>query len=878
MATEDPIDFAHTAILQVAHIASSLGVELKRPVCARLGAELLLVADYIDTAGLDQENRLRLRISKLLRDVETICNWPHQIRKNGYPLLEAIGESLQGMNSYERAHHKIRRGLDNLTKDSRNTEGVITHIAKFTKRDRKASRRDVSDDTAPTKQTAQPQCSKHANELVHRALKEVMCCTCQIDGPGESTPRGHLVCLLLQPPSQQGTGQDLVQFDMLFSSTPLWQGLRLSRWQEVGLLVPRSSYTSTRKRARFADADDTPQNTPSLLSSRRFSRVDRGQFCRLIGVEADSRLCLSVQNEELQHCFEPPRQNVKHVPGIPLATILRNHHLPPRMKVVLAYIIAYSVWQYYDSDWMKTEWTSETIQFMQEARAPGDVEKVYTWKPYLSVHFNGDDPECNEFNKTLGVVHYYPRIRALGIMLVEIGIGFPLFKENNQDQPLAARINKELLTALDYTRDRARWRDFDYPGYMSAISHCLEPDTFNIAPFVEGASSREWKEGLKQRRNILYDKVVFPLEELLQGTKWMNDYTKIDPLDLTRQNTKFEQAGMPEDTEERKVSKKKRIPTEKAAARWLSRLEDFHKELAQVTSKVGLRNPERRVRIAILDTGYDEGAPFFFLPGIQSRLKGWKDWVDRSDTPQDCDGHGTHLVSLIMKCAPEADLYVARIAKDARNFSDSSEHIANAISLASDDWKADIISMSFGFADEQPCISEAIHKALYQRHHSILFFAAAANFGGNSREMFPARHDSVISIRATNANGDFEDSNPPKSEDEANVFGTLGVDVPSAWPDRADEVCKSGSSISTAIAAGIAGFLLEYIGSHPPDKPFYAVQRRAWTRKGMHAIFKALASDTLRVKTGYLYLKVWDLIGQSEDSRWAKLGTALSDL
>ncbi|PYH91063.1 hypothetical protein BO71DRAFT_401694 [Aspergillus ellipticus CBS 707.79] len=70
MATEDPIDFASAAISKAADIASSLGVKLKRPVCARLGAELFLVADYLDTAGLDQENRLRLRISKLLREVK----------------------------------------------------------------------------------------------------------------------------------------------------------------------------------------------------------------------------------------------------------------------------------------------------------------------------------------------------------------------------------------------------------------------------------------------------------------------------------------------------------------------------------------------------------------------------------------------------------------------------------------------------------------------------------------------------------------------------------------------------------------------------------------------------------------------------------------
>ena len=74
MSSEDPLDFAYTAIARVADIASLLGVQHKRPICGRLGAELLLVADYLDTADHDQEERLRLRISKLLKDVETICS------------------------------------------------------------------------------------------------------------------------------------------------------------------------------------------------------------------------------------------------------------------------------------------------------------------------------------------------------------------------------------------------------------------------------------------------------------------------------------------------------------------------------------------------------------------------------------------------------------------------------------------------------------------------------------------------------------------------------------------------------------------------------------------------------------------------------------
>lgn len=184
--------------------------------------------------------------------------------------------------------------------------------------------------------------------------------------------------------------------------------------------------------------------------------------------------------------------------------------------------------------------------------------------------------------------------------------------------------------------------------------------------------------------------------------------------------------------------------------------------------------------------------------------------------------------------------------------------------------------MSFGFADEQPCVSDAIREALFERNDSILFFAAASNHGANDREMFPARHQSVISIRGTNANGKFEDFNPPKREDESLVFGTLGLDVPSSWPNSDHEEYKSGTSIATVIAAGMAGCLLGYISSHPPEKPFYSVKHRAWTRQGMLAIFRALSSNTLQ--TGYWYMTVWDLIGKSEDARWAKLGVALSEL
>lgn len=59
-----------------------------------------------------------------------------------------------------------------------------------------------------------------------------------------------------------------------------------------------------------------------------------------------------------------------------------------------------------------------------------------------------------------------------------------------------------------------------------------------------------------------------------------------------------------------------------------------------------------------------------------SRIKDWKDWVDKSDSFEDCNGHGTHAVALAMKTAPAAEIFVARVAKNREDLQGASENIA----------------------------------------------------------------------------------------------------------------------------------------------------------------------------------------------------------
>ncbi|UNI20026.1 hypothetical protein JDV02_006159 [Purpureocillium takamizusanense] len=716
--------------------------------------------------------------------------------------------------------------------------------------------------------------------LAYNALREHMCCSCHCDGE-------HLTRLLLRPPPLQNTAHNgHVQFDMLFSARA-WKGAGSGHWQDVQLLVPRAKRSKKRARILSLESNDDIQPLPSPPEPLSV-RVDHGQFCKLISSETRSRVCLTVHDGKLHKTgFDHLRQIVQHAPGISLANLLRIHHLSARMKVTLAYILAQSVWQYYDSDWMKTAWTSETIQFIEECA--GEQGGIFAFKPYLSVRFGDEeDPLAGERSTIDGEIHHYPRVRALGTMLVEIGIGSPLpmnYSARTISSSVAAAVNEHLLQAIQHSKNERLWRDCDYPDYLAAVSSCLHPCIFGSAtsmPAVGGEGEEPFIHGLKRRRDILYDKVVFPLEELLQRTRWMDQLTSISPLETPTESVPAhgvvaEQLPSPaKDADDAGAAPPAQTDPEskRKARRWLLQMRRLNHELAAAQAKP--ISPAARVRIAVLDTGCDDNAAFFLHSDHGSRLQEWKDWVDESEQWQDQHGHGTHLVSLIMQIAPDALMYVARVARSPDELLGASDNVAKAISWASKEWRADIISMSFGYAEEQRNISRAIRGALYERDDAVLFFAAASNYGANEREMFPARHDSVISIRCTNFDGDFEGFNPARSQDEETAFGTLGMDVPSSWlsTHHQAEEYKSGSSVAAAVAAAMAAGLLGYAGLRSGGCASLNVAEKLRTRKGMLAVFRALATPTLKER--YLYLAPWKWMEGSDEVRWATLVAALS--
>lgn len=67
-----------------------------------------------------------------------------------------------------------------------------------------------------------------------------------------------------------------------------------------------------------------------------------------------------------------------------------------------------------------------------------------------------------------------------------------------------------------------------------------------------------------------------------------------------------------------------------------------------------------RVKIAVLDTGLDLSHPDIWKEYQNGRIKCY-DFVENSASMKDLDGHGTHCTSVVMKFAPNAEVYVGRV-------------------------------------------------------------------------------------------------------------------------------------------------------------------------------------------------------------------------
>lgn len=169
------------------------------------------------------------------------------------------------------------------------------------------------------------------------------------------------------------------------------------------------------------------------------------------------------------------------------------------------------------------------------------------------------------------------------------------------------------------------------------------------------------------------------------------------------------------------------------------------------------------------------------------------------------------------------------------------------------------MSLSFGFVQSASCIEEAIADAEKVKGGEILFFAAANNQGRNEKEMFPARCESVISVRGTSHDGSFIPRYNPDTWSEnqgAMLYGTISENVPCEW--TCGQLVRSGCSVATPIVAAIAAMIIWFVSCQKEtllDNEDF--QRLIRTRKGMLSVFSVMTED--QGPSTRRYLAPWQL-------------------
>ncbi|KAH8746531.1 peptidase S8/S53 domain-containing protein, partial [Diaporthe sp. PMI_573] len=201
----------------------------------------------------------------------------------------------------------------------------------------------------------------------------------------------------------------------------------------------------------------------------------------------------------------------------------------------------------------------------------------------------------------------------------------------------------------------------------------------------------------------------------------------------------------------------------------------------------------------------------------------------------------------LMRVAPEAEIYVAKVTDNTRIAKDKFYCIAQAIHWAVQVWKVDIINLSLVLPEMHPDIKKQLMQAiepLFQNATRKLIFAAAGNKGGNSPQGWPASRDNVMAIHASFRLGSAALFNP-SPENEYN-FATLSVER-----EEEQHIHVSGTSFATLIAAGIAANILKFARhklSLNPDQ-----KKRLYSVVCMAKIFSKML-----VKMGdHAYIQLW---------------------
>ncbi|KAK6523821.1 hypothetical protein TWF281_001789 [Arthrobotrys megalospora] len=503
MLTEDfgPLELAQDSFPTISEVALKLAVETKNRGFGRLGSLLyIIILKDVSTLSNRQATIFEVKIEAALDILERACMWPKNTGTKGHPTLVAVANfKRKGLaKGLKTLSTDIHRGLKEFSSRSHEFEALLT-VLDQTQTIKDLTPEDMGIDPSPdSKKDNVPGYPQHVNETLYSTLDLHTSCGC---------PLQHLKFARLRLDSIEEHDGAQIPFELLFPASPAHDRGPANReiWHETMLMVSRNRPLKKKKGQR---SKKKPVRVEGI-------ELSLGEFCQhlkaKLGFCIRFNLCFESADPVLRTCdsTEHPPRNVKLIQSLSLSSVLYKigNKMTTKEKFHLAYVLAKSVWQYYGSDWMRKPWTHSDIQFLEEQKST-DKSQTATYNPYYHPNFNDEGTNTAEYFSDGILLHRYPNILALAILLIEVIQGRP-YDEQNHEPYGFTKIKEHYKYAWNLTVGATLDCNIIY---KEVIKKCLDGKIFKEAPFDEDNP----KEGIDMRRDIIYREIVFPLKHLLK--------------------------------------------------------------------------------------------------------------------------------------------------------------------------------------------------------------------------------------------------------------------------------------------------------------------------------------------------------------------------
>lgn len=266
--------------------------------------------------------------------------------------------------------------------------------------------------------------------------------------------------------------------------------------------------------------------------------IDYHEFCGTISGRQQEQLFLTVAKKEckLQQSLRPDfvqgdvwMRTAPDSPGMSLRKILASRELCSsdtsyvKLKTILFYLLVKGVWQFYDSELMPKEWTKDSVEFLLEYRDRNGAltAGVFLNQPLISADFHPPSPQQLLVENALGP-HRYPKIRELGIMLLEILLGKEIESFRIEPEVAPWLPGGQVRPYTDHSiakwlfKTRVQTDNSMLKPLRDVVGRCLDDEAIKIAVTSSRKADKSGASRMSLLRKAIYELLVIPLESMIQ--------------------------------------------------------------------------------------------------------------------------------------------------------------------------------------------------------------------------------------------------------------------------------------------------------------------------------------------------------------------------